>query len=696
MQDTSNIAVDRLTEEDARRELARLAMEIRLHDHAYYGEDAPVITDAAYDVLRTRNTAIETRFPALVRQDSPSGRVGTPVQSRFSKVQHARAMLSLDNVFDTADVADFVSRIRRFLGLEETEIVALTAEPKIDGLSLSLRYEKGTLVQAATRGDGTEGENVTVNARTIADIPERLGGDVPSVFEVRGEVYMAKSDFLKLNDEQEAKGAKVFANPRNAAAGSLRQLDVSITAARPLRFFAYGWGEVSELPADTQFGVMETIAAWGFQTDPLLRLCESVEAVLEQYRTIETARAALDYDIDGVVYKVNRLDWQSRLGFVARAPRWATAHKFPAEQAQTVLENIDIQVGRTGALTPVAKLTPVTVGGVVVSNATLHNADEIARLDARIGDTVIVQRAGDVIPQIVGVMTEKRPEIAKPFQFPETCPACGSHATAEGDDIVVRCTGGLICPAQRVERLKHFVSRNAFDIEGMGQKQIELFFEKGWLAEPADIFALKARSGASDTPLNGWEGWGDQSAHNLFAAIDARRTIDFDRFLFALGIRHIGQQTAKTLARTYGTMEALVAAMDGIVGGDETAHADLLAIDGIGGKMADAFIQFFAESHNRKSIDHLLAVVTVKPLEAVSDDSAVAGRVVVFTGNLETMTRAEAKARAESLGAKVSGSVSARTDYVVAGPKAGSKLTKAQSLGVTVLSEEDWLSMIGA
>ena len=707
MPDLATRAVDQLTEQEAREELARLAGEIAEHDQHYYQDDAPIVSDAEYDALRQRNAAIEARFPALVRDDSPSRRVGAAPTEKFAKVVHARPMLSLDNAFSDDDVAEFVARVRRFLGLAEDEPVALTAEPKIDGLSASLRYEAGRLVIGATRGDGTEGENITENLRTIDDIPETLAGDDwPDVLEVRGEVYMAKSAFQAMNAAQAEAGGKLFANPRNAAAGSARQLDPAITASRPLSFFAYGWGEVSALPAGEQWQVLEAFKRWGFAINPLARLCPAVADALAHYRTIEAERATLDYDIDGVVYKVDRLDWQHRLGTVSRAPRWAVAHKFPAEKARTILRDIDIQVGRTGALTPVAKLEPVTVGGVVVSNATLHNADEIARLDVRIGDTVVIQRAGDVIPQILQVVTEKRPADAQPYAFPDHCPECGSLAVREGDDVATRCTGGLICPAQRARRMMHFVSRDAFDIEGLGEKQVLQFLDRGWIVEPADIFRLEDKNRDADEPLQQWDGFGDLSVSNLFAAIDTRRTIALDRLLFALGIRHVGQTTARLLAYTYGTLDAFLDAMTAAAedssgdssgdSGDEPGDArqDLLAIDGIGPKVAEAIVDFFREPHNRQLVDDLRAVLTVEAVERPADASPVAGRTVVFTGTLERMTRHEAKARAEALGAKVSGSVSKKTDYLVAGPGAGSKLKKATELGVAVLDEQQWLDLI--
>ncbi len=694
----SSPSVDKLTRAEAEAELERLAGEIARHDSLYYRSDAPEISDAEYDELRRRNEAIEARFPDLVRPDSPSRRIGAAPVEGFGKVRHRVPMLSLANAFTDEDVEDFVVRVRRFLGLKESAALEVTAEPKIDGLSITLRYEKGRLVEAATRGDGNEGENVTENVRTIADVPKRLSGaHVPSVAEVRGEIYMSHKDFERLNRAQAAEGGKIFANPRNAAAGSLRQLDPKITAARPLHFFAYAWGEMPELPADTQAGVIAAIARWGFPVNPLMRICEGAADMLAFYREMGERRAKLGYDIDGVVYKVNRLDYQARLGFVSRSPRWATAHKFPAEQATTVLRDIEIQVGRTGALTPVAKLEPVTVGGVVVSNATLHNEDEIARKDVRIGDTVVVQRAGDVIPQIVRVVAEKRPRGAKTYQFPTKCPACGSHAVREVDektgkiDVVRRCTGGLICPAQRVERLKHFVSRNAFDIEGLGEKHIKAFYDDGLIASPPDIFRLEARHGKA---IEEREGWGPQSARKLFRAIEARRGIALDRFIYALGIRHVGETTAKVLARAYGSIEAFRASMMAAAKGNETeAYNELDAIEGIGETVASAVVEFFAEPHNVAVVDALLEEVSPEPLEAVDTTSKVAGKTVVFTGTLERMTRPEAKARAERLGAKVAGSVSKKTDYVVAGADAGSKLKKARELGVTVLSEDEWLAL---
>lgn len=694
-------AVEALTEADARTEHAALAREIRANDEAYYREDAPVISDAAYDALRRRLAEIEARFPELITPDSPTQTVGVAPSETFGEVRHAVPMLSLDNAFTEEDVADFVGRVRRFLRLGADEPLVVTAEPKIDGLSLSLRYENRRLVLAATRGDGTTGENVTANARTIADIPDTLPADAPDIVEVRGECYMAHADFAALNAREAEEGGRVFANPRNAAAGSLRQLDPAVTARRPLRFFAYAWGEMSTVPEATQYDMVACFGRWGLPVNPRMTRCDSAEALIAAYRAIEADRANLGYDIDGVVYKVDRLDLQQRLGFVSRSPRWAIAHKFPAEQATTLLERIEIQVGRTGALTPVAKLKPVTVGGVVVSNATLHNEDEIRRKDVREGDTVIVQRAGDVIPQVVSVVLDKRPEGAEPFVFPIVCPACGSHAVREvnprtgREDAVRRCTGGLICPAQAVERLRHFVSRHAFDIEGLGEKQIVAFYNDGLIASPADIFTLEARDARSLKKLKDREGWGPTSARNLFAAIEARRRIALSRLIFALGIRHVGETTARLLAQAFGTWEAFAAAVTEAADRTAPAWHELNAIDGIGEVVAEAVTDFFAEAHNRDALRLLLAEIEVERAEPrVAIESPVAGKTVVFTGSLEKMTRDEAKARAESLGAKVAGSVSAKTDLVVAGPGAGSKLKKAAELGIEVIDEDAWLALV--
>ena len=693
-----------LDEIEAASELARLAAEIAHHDELYYRKDAPEISDAAYDALRARNEQIEARFPHLVRDDSPSLKIGAAPVEAFGKVVHKVPMLSLGNVFDEEGLRDFLDRIKRFLGLESIEGLAFTAEPKIDGLSITLRYENGKLVQGATRGDGYEGENVTANVRTIADLPKQIKSrGFPDPFELRGEIYMSRSAFQRLNETQAERGERLFANPRNAAAGSLRQLDPAITAKRPLRFFAYGWGEVAGLPAETQWDAYQILRAWGFPLNPLIRLARSVEEMLETYRDIESGRSGLDYDIDGIVYKLDRLDLQQRLGFVSRSPRYAVAHKFPAEKATTILRDIDIQVGRTGALTPVAKLDPVTVGGVVVQNATLHNEDEIARKDVRIGDTVIVQRAGDVIPQILGVVKEKRPKSAKRFVFPDVCPACGSHASREinpnsgKEDAVRRCTGGLICPAQRVERLKHFVSRNAFDIEGLGEKHIKAFYDDGLIQSPPDIFTLEARDKRASSPLAEREGWGETSAGKLFDAIGARRNVKLDRFIYALGIPHVGEITARLLARNYGTAEGFLKAMRA-AGKDRQgeAFAALDNIEGIGPTVAAAIADFFAEPHNVAVVKELLEEVKPTPLEAIDHASPISGKTVVFTGTLERMTRSEAKAKAERLGAKVAGSVSKNTDYVVAGPGAGSKLKNAKDLGVAVLTEDEWLKLIGS
>jgi len=707
---TAEIPVEALTNVQAMDELARLAAEIAEHDRHYYQQDAPVISDAEYDALRARNEAIEARFPALVRADSPSRRVGAAPASGFSKVTHRVPMLSLGNAFEDDDVRDFVARVRRFLNLGPDAPVGIVGEPKIDGLSISLRYEGGRFVQGATRGDGAVGEDVTANIRTIDEIPKTLRDDVPETLEVRGEVYMGHADFAALNERRAADGEPLFANPRNAAAGSLRQLDPAITARRPLRLFAYGWGEISDPPGDTQWDFLQRLKGWGFPVNPLTALCDGADAALALHDRIAEARPDLGYDIDGVVYKVNRLDWQNRLGFVSRAPRWAIAHKFPAEQARTVLEEITIQVGRTGALTPVANLRPITVGGVVVSRATLHNADEIARKDIRVGDTVVIQRAGDVIPQVVEVVKDERPADSKPYAFPTECPcALKTPTLREPGEAVTRCTGELACPYQQVERLRHFVSRDAFDIEGLGEKQVQAFFERGWVRTPADIFDLEDRDAERETPLRELDGWGEKSAANLFAAIRARRTIPLERLIYALGIRQIGQATAKQLARHYGSLGAWhdamrAAAAERAANPDEMkkpelvgdAFADLCDIDGIGFSMADDLCAFFNEEHNLAVVEALEERLTVE--DAARPETAgspVAGKTVVFTGTLETMTRAEAKATAEARGAKVSGSVSKKTDYVVVGADPGSKAKKAAELGVTVLDEQEWRALIG-
>jgi len=743
------IPVDALTETQARAELDRLSEALARANQAYHAEDAPEISDAEYDALKRRNASIEARFPALKRADSPSDQVGAAPSEGFSKVTHTLRMLSLSNAFDDHDVRDFDRGIRKYLGLSETDPLVYTAEPKIDGLSLSLRYEGGALVQAATRGDGSIGENVTANARTIADIPHRIAG-APGVLEVRGEVYMSHADFEALNARQAEAGQKTFANPRNAAAGSLRQLDATITAARPLKFFAYGWGEVSAPVFDTQNGALAQLGAWGFAINPLTVRCTDPDAMLAHYARIEDQRATLGYDIDGVVYKVDDLNLQRRLGFRSTTPRWAIAHKFPAELAWTRLESIDIQVGRTGALSPVARLQPVTVGGVVVSNATLHNEDYIAGRgadgrpirdgkDIRVGDWVQVYRAGDVIPKVADVDLSKRPADTMPYVFPTTCPECGSAAIREEGDAVRRCTGGLICPAQAVEKLKHFVSRAAFDIEGIGAKQVEMFYHDDQLAvrEPADIFTLEARDRQNLTRLSNRDGWGETSAKNLFQAIDEKREIPFERLLFGLGIRHVGEVAAKDLARHYGSWEALAQALDtarpaalaeraaeraaeaeraaaakedrrariaearaaaladcAVPPAAQAAWSDLVAADGIGPVLALSLSDAMANPEERGAFDRLLAHLTPIPPETRASDSPVAGKTVVFTGTLEKMTRAEAKARAEALGAKVSGSVSARTDLLVAGPGAGSKAAKAADLGIETIDEDAWLALI--
>ncbi|ARP97938.1 NAD-dependent DNA ligase LigA [Pseudorhodoplanes sinuspersici] len=702
---------DKLTEEQAAGELQRLAKLIAEHDKRYYQQDAPTVSDAEYDALRQRNNEIEARFPALIRKDSPSKRVGAASTGRFKKVRHAVPMLSLDNAFSEQDVIDFASRIRRFLKLSEDERIDFSAEPKIDGLSMSLRYENGELVTAATRGDGTTGEDVTANIRTLHDVPQKLKGrHVPPICEVRGEVYMTKQAFLKLNERQQAAGEQVFANPRNSAAGSLRQKDPNITASRPLGFFAYAWGEMSDMPADTQSGMVKWFESCGFKTNPLAKLCHSVEQLIAFHRKIEEQRSHLDYDIDGVVYKVDRIDWQERLGFISRTPRWAMAHKFLAERAMTVLKGIEIQVGRTGALTPVGKLEPIGVGGVIVQNVTLHNEDYIKGIggkgeplrdgrDIRIGDTVIVQRAGDVIPQIVDVVIDKRPKNAKPYHFPKTCP-CPLHTdvvreeTATGEEGArARCTGEFACPYQKIQHLMLFVSRRAFDIDGLGEKQIEFFFEKEWVREPADIFTLSQRNRA--IRLEEQEGYGETSVRNLFAAIEQRREISLDRFIYALGIRHVGETTALALARGYGSWDAFHDACLKVAKSDADAIADMDALDQIGDTVVQAVAAYFGESHNRGIVERLTKQVMILDAEKPKKDTAIAGKTVVFTGSLEKMTRNEAKAQAERLGAKVAGSVSKKTDYVVAGPGAGSKLTEAQGLGVTVLTEDEWLTMTG-
>lgn len=769
--------VETLTLDQARTELANLSAELARHDALYFAEDAPEVTDAAYDALKRRALAIEARFPELTTADSPSTRVGATPSGTFAAVRHGVPMLSLDNAFDEGDITDFVARVRRFLNLDADTPMAFIAEPKIDGLSASLRYEKGRLVVGATRGDGREGEDVTANLRTLADIPDQLSGSGwPDVIEVRGEVYTPTDAFLAFNAEAEAAGRRTYANPRNFAAGSLRQKDPAITAQRPLRFFAYGWGEVSAPFCETEWEALEILTQWGFPTPDAWRIdgIDPAALLLETYHEVQWRRPNLGYDIDGVVYKVDRLDWQKRLGFIARSPRWAIAHKFAAEQARTILNAIDIQVGRTGSLTPVARLTPVTVGGVVVSNATLHNEDEIARKDARIGDTVIVQRAGDVIPQIVGIVPELRPEGTQPYAFPTHCPVCGSEAVREEGEARRRCTGGLICASQIVERLKHFVSRRAFDIEGLGEKQLTAFHDRGWIREPADIFRL-ARDTARLDELWAEDGYGETSVGNLVAGIDARRTITLQRMIYALGITDIGDQTSLLLARHFGSWSAFKAAgieastgiqteawtrlseghgisarVLSILAEAELADADpwpdapldqklslafpglasparraladrasdwpgirrladiarlegpglaltgIASVAGVGPVAAREIAHFFHEPHNRTVVEALEAeLTTIEDAERPEVDSPVTGKTVVFTGSLERFTRDEAKARASSLGAKVSGSVSKKTDYLVAGPGAGSKLADAQKHGVTVLTEDEWLALIG-
>jgi DNA ligase (NAD+) len=672
-----------LSEAEAANRLMRLAKEIARHDKLYHDQDAPEVSDAEYDALVRENRALEERFPQLVRPDSPSKRLGAaPATSGLAKVTHARPMLSLDNSFSAEEVEEFVARVRRFLNLPADEPVAMTAEPKIDGLSCSLRYENGALVLAATRGDGTVGEDVTANVRTIPDVPQRVT-DALGVLEVRGEVYMSKADFEALNERQEASGGKIFANPRNAAAGSLRQKDPSITAARPLRFLAHGWGELSEPLGRTQFDAMKQIERFGLPVSDLLVRCDTPDEMLAHYREIERVRADLPFDIDGVVYKVDRLDWQERLGQVARAPRWGLAHKFPAEKAETTLEAIDIQVGRTGKLTPVGRLKPVGVGGVIVANVTLHNRDEIERLGLRIGDRVRIQRAGDVIPQVVENLTRDEPRA--PYIFPDHCPECGSEAVAEEGEVDVRCTGGLICPAQRFERLRHFVSRGALDIEGLGEKSIAEFIELGWLNSPADIFRLRRHR----ADLLGREGWKEKSVDNLLAAIDAKREPDGPRLLFGLGIRHVGIVTARDLLKCFGTIDELrrAALSDG---GEE----ELSAVQGVGPVVAEAVHDFFHEPHNREVLDDLLSEVSPQPFVSDAKQTEWTGKTIVFTGSLETMSRDEAKAQAERLGARAAGSVSAKTDLVVAGPGAGSKLKKAEELGIRVIGEADWAKIV--
>ena len=688
-----DVSVDDLGSDAARREHSALTDQIRGHDEAYYQRTAPVISDAAYDALFRRLADIEARFPELVSPDSPTQKVGGAPTAGFAKVAHTVPMLSLGNAFSGDEVHEFFGRVLRFLGLGEDEPIEIVAEPKIDGLSATARYENGQYVLGATRGDGSVGDDITRNLAAVVDLPARLGDAAPpAVLEVRGEVYMAAADFAALNAARESQGERLFANPRNAAAGSLRQLDVTITASRKLHFFAYAWGEISDTPGDSYWHFLDRLRDWGFQVNPYAKLCHDVVAALALYERVGADRAQLPYEIDGVVYKVNRLDWQERLGFAGRAPRWAVAHKFPADQAETVVRRISIQVGRTGALTPVAELQPITVGGVVVSRATLHNEDEIARKDIRDNDTVIIQRAGDVIPQVVRVVTEKRPAGSQPYRFPDLCPVCGSLAVREAGEAVRRCTGGLVCPAQAVERLKHFVARDAFDIEGLGGKHIEAFREDGLVTTPGDIFRLRDKA----SEIGSREGWGEQSVANLLRAIEDRRRIPLDRFIYGLGIRQVGQSTARLLARTYGSLAAWRDAMAAAGEPDSEAYEDLVAVDQIGPSVAGDLIAFFAEPHNREMLQDLADELTVEDFAASAEsDSPIAGKTVVFTGTLQRMTRSEAKARAEALGAKVSGSISKKTNFVVIGEKAGSKAAKARELGVTALSEEAWLDMIG-
>ena len=686
---------EQLNEPQAEEELARLAKIISHHNHLYYQQAAPVISDNEYDTLFQRNLAIEQRFPSLVRDDSPSKHVGAPPAPAFAEVIHSVPMLSLANAFTEEDVSDFLTRIKRFLGFKESDPIALLCEPKIDGLSFSARFEKGRLITGGTRGDGTTGEDITANLRTVIAFPSKLTHpDIPEILEVRGEVYMAHEDFAALNESRQASGQPLFANPRNAAAGSLRQLDSSITASRRLRYFVYAWGEVSGKLGDTQKSSIATLESYGFIVNTPMQLCSTVAEIMEFYNKIGAQRDSLAYDIDGVVYKVNRLDLQERLGAVARSPRWAIAHKFPAEQARTVIERIIIQVGRTGALTPVAELTPVNVGGVMVSRATLHNQDEIERKDIRQGDTVTLQRAGDVIPQIISVDHSKRPTDSQKFIFPDHCPVCGSHIIREEGEAVTRCSAGLTCPAQALERLRHFVSKGAFDIEGLGEKQIEFFHSKNWISEPADIFTLEERDKTSLTPLRNQEGWGKKSADNLFVSIEKARTITLDRVIFSLGIRHIGEVTAKMLASHYETYEAWENAMLAAIHADSEAMQELCSIEGIGKVASETLADFFAEEKNLHTLRHLAEKITLLPYKPQRIASPVSGKTVVFTGTLSQVSRLEAKARAEQLGAKVAGSVSAKTDYVIAGEEAGSKLKKAEELGVKVLTEEQWLALI--
>ncbi len=687
-------APEELSREAAARELERLAQEIARHDRLYHTDSASELSDAEYDALWNRNAAIEARFPDLKRADSPSERVGAPPSSSFAKVPHAVPMLSLANAASDDDLAEFLARVRRFLNLGEDEPVVLHGEPKIDGVSATVRYEDGRLVLGATRGDGETGEDVTENLRTVADLPHVLkGSDVPERLEVRGEVYIGLKDFAALNREREEAGEEPFVNPRNTASGGLRQLDPTLTAKRRLRFFAHGYGDVSERLGSLQSDIAGRFAAWGFRVAEPTGRCAGLDDALALYREIEDERPGMDFEIDGVVFKVDRIDWQERLGAAGRAPRWAIAYKFPAEQAETLLRRISISVGRTGTLTPVAELEPVRVGGVTVSRATLHNEDVIAERDIRAGDTVVVQRAGDVIPQVVRAVAEKRPAESVPFAPPAVCPECGSHAVREEGEAARRCTGGLVCPAQALERLRHFVARDAFDIEGLGAKQIEAFWTEMLVRNPADIFDLKEKDGKAFPPLAEREGWGETSANNLFDAIDTSRDISLDRFIYALGIRHTGQSIARLFARRYRSVGEWRAALEAAARSEAGALEALIEIDGIGPAIAQANTEFISEPSNEKVLDALCERLTIRPFEAPEADSPVAGKTVVFTGKLERMTRQEAKARAEALGAQVAGSVSRATDYVVAGADAGSKLKKARSLGVQVLSEDAWLAV---
>lgn len=705
MTELQNISVYDLTTRQAANELERLAAAMAHHDRLYHANDAPEISDDEYDTLKRRNHEIEVKFPQLKRVDSPSGKVGAPVVDGFSKIQHSVAMLSLDNAFNDQDVTDFSARIRRFLSLKSSDIVELTAEPKIDGLSLSLRYENGRLISAATRGDGAVGENVTANVMTMQDIPRELpvGVNIPSIVDVRGEVYMRRDDFAALNERQLALGKQTYVNPRNTAAGSLRQLDSKVTASRPLKFFAYAWGEMKpELPSSTQMGMVETFAAWGFSVNPLMRSFKDVEELIKHYHLIEQERAGLPYDIDGVVYKVNDLALQQRLGFISRSPRWAIAHKFPAEKAQTLLKAIEIQVGRTGALTPVARLEPITVGGVVVTNATLHNAEEIDRLGVRVGDTVKIERAGDVIPKVLEVISSI--DGAEDFIFPTVCPCdlktdVVQEETASGvKGVIRRCSGEFACPFQRKEHLKHFVSRKAFDIDGLGEKQIEYFYDDKTLAiqAPADIFTLAARDSESFTKIKNKDGYGDVSAQKLFAAIELKRQIPLEKLIYALGVRHVGEATAKTLARAYLTWSDFYSAVSSIADGDETFVQEFIALDDIGPAVINALRQFFSEPKTLKMVDDLVEQLQIIDAEAPSGDSVISGQTVVFTGKLERMSRDEAKAMAERMGAKVAGSISKKTDLLVAGPGAGSKLKKATDLGIKTITEDEWFEFVEA